>query len=154
MSRKYYKYQNRQLFYASKFKEQNGCCALCGRQDRLVIDHDHKTGLMRSLLCYKHNSALGLFEDNPDLLKVAINYLENHALADPVPITVSNYERNPDVDAIVQSLLDDNSYPSNRARARALSARVNICVSTAQTKIHRAANKRKLDKLALPCYGS
>ena len=57
------------------------CCAACGihenkmthlaRKDRLCLDHCHKTGQPRALLCGKCNMAEGLFEENPeDLLKL------------------------------------------------------------------------------------
>jgi len=52
-------------------------CEICGRKDGLFrIDHDHKTGLVRGLLCHKCNIGLGCFDDNLELLKSAISYLE------------------------------------------------------------------------------
>jgi Autographiviridae endonuclease VII len=60
---------------------QNGACAICrGIEKRkntfnLAIDHDHKTGKVRGLLCSNCNRALGLFKDDPNLLKIAIEYL-------------------------------------------------------------------------------
>ena len=64
-------------------KKQNGVCAICygppvnGRKN-LSIDHDHATGRFRAFLCDDCNTAIGLFEDNPKLLKQAIAYLEKH----------------------------------------------------------------------------
>lgn len=55
---------------------QSGVCAICKRKTPLVIDHDHKTGKFRGLLCRIHNQALGMFEDNPDFLENAKLYLE------------------------------------------------------------------------------
>jgi hypothetical protein len=43
----------------------------------VAIDHDHKTGKIRGLLCNACNKGLGLFHDSPDLLISAIRYLEN-----------------------------------------------------------------------------
>ena len=40
------------------------------------IDHDHKTGKIRGVLCPNCNRALGLFQDNVEILKEAIRYLE------------------------------------------------------------------------------
>jgi hypothetical protein len=59
-------------------------CAICRREERakrgnqlkrLAIDHDHKTGAVRGLLCHACNNGLGCFEDTPELLEAAIRYL-------------------------------------------------------------------------------
>lgn len=57
---------------------QSGACAICGRVRKLVIDHDHKTGKVRELLCYSCNSALGKFGDCQRMLLAAIRYLKFH----------------------------------------------------------------------------
>jgi len=57
---------------------QKGKCAVCGKKKRLVVDHNHKTGKVRGLLCDKCNSGLGLFDDNAKRLSQAINYLKNY----------------------------------------------------------------------------
>jgi hypothetical protein len=63
---------------------QNGACAICGRTDsgrktteNLHIDHCHKTGKIRGLLCDLCNNGLGRFCDNPNLLRKAAAYLES-----------------------------------------------------------------------------
>lgn len=60
-------------------KSQDGLCAICNRVCKVLvklsIDHDHATGKIRGLLCKSCNSALGLFEDNVDFLRSAIDYL-------------------------------------------------------------------------------
>lgn len=58
--------------------QDNGCC-LCGRRDTkpLHVDHDHKTGKVRGLLCSSCNMGLGLFGDDSNLLQKAINYLKD-----------------------------------------------------------------------------
>jgi hypothetical protein len=69
--------------YQSLIKRQGGLCAICGRrppvkQGRhtgLVIDHDHKTGLVRGLLCQRCNYGLGVFRDDPALFLKVIDYL-------------------------------------------------------------------------------
>jgi len=53
-------------------------CWVCGSVDRLCIDHCHKSGKTRGLLCSKCNSALGLFEDDTERLKMAIKYLKTN----------------------------------------------------------------------------
>jgi len=42
---------------------------------RLKIDHDHRTGQVRGLLCHTCNAGLGMFKDNIELLHRAIMYL-------------------------------------------------------------------------------
>jgi len=62
------------------FSEQNGCCAICNKHQSelkksLEVDHDHKTGEVRGLLCDIHNKALGLFQDSIELMENAKKYL-------------------------------------------------------------------------------
>jgi Recombination endonuclease VII len=55
---------------------QNGKCRICLKTTRYFhIDHDHITGRVRGLLCARCNIALGLFRDNPRILRNAIKYL-------------------------------------------------------------------------------
>jgi Recombination endonuclease VII len=66
---------------------QGNVCAICRRfpegKTRLSVDHDHETGKIRGLLCGNCNSGLGHFKDNPELLAVAITYLDASASAQP-----------------------------------------------------------------------
>ena len=68
---------------------QGGGCAICGRPETtrsnngksdeiamLTVDHDHKTGRVRGLLCASHNKGLGCFDDSVETLTAAIRYLE------------------------------------------------------------------------------
>jgi hypothetical protein len=58
---------------------QNGRCLICGQEPSdgkaLRVDHNHSTGKIRGLLCFNCNIGLGMFNDNPDLLAVAAEYL-------------------------------------------------------------------------------
>lgn len=53
-------------------------CELCGATDKICIDHDHNTGKVRGGLCSNCNSGIGMFGDNVDLLKKALDYLLKH----------------------------------------------------------------------------
>lgn len=68
-------------------EEQAGKCAVCGdgngqiqkstgRTRRLHVDHDHRTGKIRALLCSKCNAALGSANDDPRRLRDLAEYLE------------------------------------------------------------------------------
>lgn len=64
--------------YERLFNEQNGVCAICGKdngQIALCIDHDHATNEVRGLLCNLCNRGIGLFNDNPNLLDKAKQYV-------------------------------------------------------------------------------
>ncbi len=54
---------------------QNGRCAICSRTKELMVDHDHKTGQVRGLLCTSCNSGIGLLQDDPDIIINAMAYL-------------------------------------------------------------------------------
>src|SRR6266571_4465289 len=41
---------------------QKGLCGICAKKKRLLIDHNHTTGVIRGLLCYSCNSSLGKIE--------------------------------------------------------------------------------------------
>ena len=67
--------------YESMLNTQDYKCKICGIKEyskgkRLNIDHDHKTGKIRDLLCHNCNTALGHIDDNVETLKKMINYLE------------------------------------------------------------------------------
>lgn len=68
--------------YRRILKEQGGKCAICGSEigdvmgNRLYVDHDHVSGKVRGLLCSKCNFGLGNFNDDIELMKKAIKYLE------------------------------------------------------------------------------
>lgn len=62
-----------------RYERQEGCCAICKDGIELVdsaIDHNHETGEFRGVLCKQCNRALGMFKDNPAVLRNAVEYLE------------------------------------------------------------------------------
>jgi hypothetical protein len=48
-----------------------------GNSYRLTLDHDHATGIVRGMLCWQCNTALGLVDDDPTLLRKLAEYLEH-----------------------------------------------------------------------------
>lgn len=61
----------------AKELRENSSCNICGSTEDLKVDHAHDSGILRGVLCHKHNLALGLFSDNTAHLLAAIQYLEN-----------------------------------------------------------------------------
>lgn len=69
--------------YDEMLASQDYKCAVCGKTEqennkRLAVDHCHKTGKIRKLLCHKCNCALGLVDDDKDKLSSMISYLMEH----------------------------------------------------------------------------
>lgn len=64
--------------YDAMAAAQGGNCACCGESAKLVIDHCHKSGKVRALLCDRCNRLLGVADDQPDLLRAALAFLEVH----------------------------------------------------------------------------
>jgi hypothetical protein len=68
--------------YLSMHREQEYRCKICKRhadefKKGLVVDHDHKTGKVRALLCTNCNSQLHVLE-NKELYDKYMNYLNSH----------------------------------------------------------------------------
>lgn len=74
--------------YEDLLAYQNGVCAIClepettndprtGRPRKLAVDHCHKTGEVRGLLCLRCNSAIGKLADDSDRLRRAAKYLDD-----------------------------------------------------------------------------
>jgi hypothetical protein len=59
-------------------KKQKGRCAICGERRKLNVDHDHKTGKVRGLLCKQCNYLLGNARDDCVILTNANKYLRKH----------------------------------------------------------------------------
>lgn len=66
---------------AQKLMEVKNCeiCGVSFDEVKSNIDHDHMTGKVRGVLCGPHNRALGIFNDDIELLKSAIEYLSRNA---------------------------------------------------------------------------
>lgn len=62
--------------YEAMFVRQGGRCAICGADDqKLVVDHNHTTRKVRSLLCHLCNALIGCARENIDILVSAAAYL-------------------------------------------------------------------------------
>jgi hypothetical protein len=55
---------------------QAGLCAICEAAPAVHIDHDHASGVVRGMLSFRCNAALGQFDDEPDRLRRAADYIE------------------------------------------------------------------------------
>lgn len=72
------------LDYDRNYQIQSGSCLICRRHQSelekpLQVDHCHKTGLFRGLLCHKCNMVLRDCQDTAEVLEAAVLYLEAHA---------------------------------------------------------------------------
>jgi hypothetical protein len=81
--------------YNRMLMEQGGVCAICERPERskfngkvckLSVDHCHRTGFVRGLLCFDCNSSIGRMGDDPVRLDAAAHYLRSavaHIVSNP-----------------------------------------------------------------------
>jgi hypothetical protein len=71
---------------AAMIDSQGGKCAICTTdltalpQRNIHVDHCHKTGRLRNVLCGKCNTGLGMLRDDPVLLRRAADYIEYHRI--------------------------------------------------------------------------
>ena len=78
-----YKYGMDQEQYDALLAFQNGACAICGTTEwhgsKLNVphvDHDHGSGEVRGLLCGGCNNGLGNFDDDPERMRKAADYID------------------------------------------------------------------------------
>jgi hypothetical protein len=68
--------------YDAMLEAQGGGCCICRRPPRedisLHVDHDHSTGKVRGILCFRCNNALADFQESPALLLKAAGYVTAH----------------------------------------------------------------------------
>lgn len=77
--------------YNTLLEKQNNRCAICestdpkgrksgrgGGVDVFYVDHDHKTGNVRGLLCNICNRTMGYVGENSNTLEEMIKYLQKH----------------------------------------------------------------------------
>ena len=88
------KYQLTSAEYDRMMVQQDGRCAICrqpetmrgrgGLPRRLAVDHDHRTGAVRKLLCHRCNLVTRAVEENPDLLEKVRAYLDGGGATSPL----------------------------------------------------------------------
>ena len=70
--------------FETLLKKSKGLCTICKRvlvrygpekNSRPCVDHNHKTGKVRGVICYSCNVGLGHFLDSPEVLNRAARYL-------------------------------------------------------------------------------
>lgn len=67
-------------FRSQQYLRYGHRCQICDRHEdefsrRLSVDHCHKTGKLRGLLCHQCNFALGSLQDDPNIAASAAAYL-------------------------------------------------------------------------------
>lgn len=80
------KYGITQEHYNLMFEQQGGVCLVCGKPETatykesvkcLAVDHNHQINKIRGLLCQRCNTALGLLNENPVVIKSLLEYIIN-----------------------------------------------------------------------------
>lgn len=66
----------------------NGKCEICGVETKPHVDHCHRSGVVRGMLCRNCNTGIGYLRDRIDLLQNAIRYLRR--AGHNLPTTISN----------------------------------------------------------------
>ncbi len=86
--------------YAKLLEAQGGKCAICGCQETkvmrgkvmyLAVDHCHKTGKIRGLLCNGCNTGIGALKDDPSVLRRAEEYVSSGGFTESTGLLI---ERN------------------------------------------------------------
>jgi len=74
--------------YNAMLEKQSGVCAICQKSEKVIdkrsgktnflsVDHCHKTGKVRGLLCKECNTGIGKLKDDADLIMKAAKYLKD-----------------------------------------------------------------------------
>jgi hypothetical protein len=70
------------LEYNKKLELQLGGCAICKQpckvRNGLSVDHNHKTNIIRDLLCHRCNVVLGMLEEDENLIIAMVEYIKRH----------------------------------------------------------------------------
>lgn len=73
------KYRISILEFNESFSKQGGVCAICETSTGpFCIDHCHRLGMVRGILCRKCNVGLGMLQDSASLVLKAHEYLKKY----------------------------------------------------------------------------
>lgn len=81
--------------YRRMEKSQGGVCKICSRTVAKVlhVDHNHKTHVVRELLCMSCNLLIENAKESTEILASAIRYLEKHSRGEQPPMVSTVPER-------------------------------------------------------------
>jgi len=71
-------------WFDAKLAEQGGGCAICGalennaKNRKMHVDHNHKTGENRGILCHRCNTALERVDSVPEWIPKVVQYLQKY----------------------------------------------------------------------------
>lgn len=86
--------------YEAMVVEQKNLCKVCGNPPKpgkkLVIDHDHRSGKVRNLLCDNCNLLIGHAQEDLIILEATISYLRSHDAISIRPVDVSGSQHKHD----------------------------------------------------------
>lgn len=71
-----HKYGIKEERYKAMLEARGPLCPTCNEESIPYVDHCHKTGMIRGLICNSCNLILGRARDNPDVLRALASYLE------------------------------------------------------------------------------
>ena len=107
--------------YNAQARSQNYLCAVCheqnkpgkdGEPENLAVDHNHRTGANRALLCQRCNRVLGMLKDSQELLIRLLEYLRKHD-GSAIPYVPDNPETRAAREAAWEASLKPETLPAN-----------------------------------------
>lgn len=73
-----FRYRISDTVYFNLLKRSSGKCEVCKLSKKLYIDHCHKTGVVRGMICHHCNSALGFLFDDEKIINNLFKYAKKH----------------------------------------------------------------------------
>jgi len=120
--------------YDALLKKQKGVCAICklpyrgtnvaGKPRRLDVDHCHKTGQIRGLLCNGCNQGIAFFFDKEDLLPKARAYILKAKRKNPLSTKGSIYKQ-PLSKWMIRNILAKKNKTKHQSKIRGITGDMN-----------------------------